>query len=68
MITINRIALKAARVNSGLTSEKITIDAELSFGHLSRLETGVIKNTRIDTIAKLAKIYKVSIESLLIEI
>jgi transcriptional regulator with XRE-family HTH domain len=55
------------RVNQKLTLEYVGLEVGLSAGHLSRIESGKLKNVSVDTASRLAKFYEVSIESLLKE-
>lgn len=58
--------IKKIRNELNLTQEQLSKKADISYTSLTKIETGVIKDPSVYTIAKIAKAFDVSIESLLI--
>lgn len=57
--------IKALRNKFSLTQEQLSKSADISYTSLTKIETGVIKDPSVYTIAKIAKKFDVTIESLL---
>lgn len=57
--------IKRVRNELNLTQEQLSKKADISYTSLTKIETGVIKDPSVYTIAKIAKAFDVSIESLL---
>ena len=57
--------LAKLRREKGLTQEGLARKADISFHTVVKLESGGIKNPKIDTVVKLAKALGVSIDKLL---
>ena len=53
------------RKGKGLTQESLARKADISFHTLVKIESGGIKNPRIETVIKLAKALGVSIDKLI---
>lgn len=53
------------RKEKGLTQESLARKADISFHTLVKIESGGIKNPRIETVIKLAKALGVSIDKLI---
>lgn len=58
--------IKKLRNKLELTQEQLSKKADISYTSLTKIETGVIKDPSVYTIAKIAKAFDVTIESLLI--
>lgn len=58
---MNKLTLKAARVNAGMTQDQAALIAEVNKVTLCRWETGKIKPTKLQTIG-LAYIYGVNVD------
>lgn len=56
--------LAKLRKEKGLTQEGLARKADISYHTLIKLESGGIKNPKIETVVKLAKVLKVSVEDL----
>ncbi|MDD3794208.1 MAG: helix-turn-helix transcriptional regulator [Candidatus Gracilibacteria bacterium] len=59
--------IKKLRNKLELTQEQLSKKADISYTSLTKIETGVIKEPSVYTIAKIAKAFDVSIESLLVD-
>lgn len=59
--------IKKVRNELNLTQEQLSKKADISYTSLTKIETGVIKDPSVYTIAKIAKAFDVTIESLLID-
>lgn len=57
--------IKRIRNELSLTQEQLSKNADISYTSLTKIETWVIKDPSVYTIAKIAKAFDVSIESLL---
>jgi len=57
--------IRALRNKFNLTQEQLSKNANISYTSLTKIETGVIKDPSVYTIAKVAKSFGVTIESLL---
>ncbi|MBW7954286.1 helix-turn-helix transcriptional regulator [Candidatus Gracilibacteria bacterium] len=58
--------IKKLRNKLELTQEQLSKKADISYTSLTKIETGVIKDPSVYTVAKIAKAFDVTIESLLI--
>lgn len=58
--------IKKFRKKYKLTQEQLAKNADISYTSLTKIETWVIKDPSVYAIAKIAKAFDVSIESLLI--
>ena len=58
--------IKRIRNKLELTQEQLAKNADISYTSLTKIETWVIKDPSVYAIAKIAKAFDVSIESLLI--
>lgn len=56
--------LAKLRKKNGLTQERLSRDADISYHTLTKIERGVIKDPQISTVMKLAKVLGVKIEEL----
>jgi transcriptional regulator with XRE-family HTH domain len=56
--------LRALRIKKGWTQEKLAQEAGISYHTLIKIERGNIKDPRLDTIKKIAKVLGVSIDKL----
>ena len=56
--------IKKYRLKSGLTQEKLAREADISYTTLTKMESGVIKNPSVKVVAKIAKIFKISLDDL----
>ena len=56
--------IRKFRRRKGLTQEKFARLADIPFTTLNKIEVGVIKRPRIDTVTKIAKALDVKIDSL----
>ena len=56
--------LKSLRIKKGWTQEKLAQEAGISYHTLIKIERGNIKDPRLGTIKKLAKVLGVSIDKL----
>lgn len=59
--------IKKLRNKLELTQEQLSKKADISYTSLTKIETWVIKEPSVYTIAKIAKAFDVSIESLLVD-
>jgi transcriptional regulator with XRE-family HTH domain len=57
--------LAKLRKQKGWSQEKLAVESGVSYNTLIKLERGRIKNPKIDTVIKLAKALKVSIDELI---
>ena len=57
--------IKRIRNKLKLTQEQLAKNADISYTSLTKIETWVIKDPSVYAIAKIAKVFDVSIESLL---
>ena len=57
--------LKKLRQKKGWSQEKLAREAGISYNTLIKIERGVIKNPKIDTIIKIANALGVSIDELI---
>ena len=57
--------LSKLRKEKGLTQEGLARKADISYHTLIKLESGGIKNPKIDTVVKLAKALSVKVDDLL---
>lgn len=57
--------IKEYRLVLGLTQEQLSKKADISYTSLTKIETWVIKDPSVYTIAKIAKVLDVTIENLL---
>lgn len=57
--------IKKVRISLNLTQEQLSKKADISYTSLTKIETWVIKEPSVYTIAKIAKAFDVTIESLL---
>ena len=57
--------LKKLRIGKGWSQEKLAREAGISYNTLIKIERGVIKNPKIDTIIKIANALGVSIDELI---
>lgn len=58
--------IKKLRNKLELTQEQLSKKADISYTSLTKIETWVIKDPSVYTVAKIAKAFDVTIESLLI--
>lgn len=58
--------IKKLRKKLELTQEQLSKKADISYTSLTKIETWVIKDPSVYTVAKIAKAFDVTIESLLI--
>lgn len=58
--------IKKYRNDSNLTQEQLSKKADISYTSLTKIETWVIKDPSVYTIAKIAKVFNEPIEKLLI--
>lgn len=58
--------IKEYRLVLGLTQEQLSKKADISYTSLTKIETWVIKNPSVYTVAKIAKALDVTIENLLV--
>lgn len=59
--------IKKVRNKLELTQEQLSKKADISYTSLTKIETWVIKDPSVYTVAKIAKAFDVTIESLLID-
>ena len=57
--------VRAARLAAGLTQERLSALTGLKQFHISRIESGDIKDVRSDTLKRLARALRVSTDALL---
>lgn len=57
--------IKKVRNKLDLTQEQLSKIADISYTSLTKIETWVIKDPSVYTIAKIAKVFDITIESLL---
>jgi DNA-binding XRE family transcriptional regulator len=57
--------IKKIRNKLGYTQEQLAKNADISYTSFTKIETWVIKDPSVYSIAKIAKVFDVSIESLL---
>lgn len=56
--------IKKCRLKAGLTQEKLAREADISYTTLTKMESGVIKNPSVKVVAKIAKVFKISLDDL----
>ena len=56
--------IKKYRLKAGLTQEKLARETDISYTTLTKMESGVIKNPSVKVLAKIAKIFKISLDDL----
>lgn len=59
--------IKRLRRENDLTQEELARKADISYTSLTKIEIGVIKEPSVYVVAKIAKAFDVTIESLLID-
>lgn len=60
--------IKRIRNELNLTQEQLSKKADISYTSLTKIETWVIKDPSVYTVAKIAKAFDITMESLLINI
>ena len=60
------VNIKKIRNKLELTQEQLSKKADISYTSLTKIETWVIKDPSVYTVAKIAKAFDVTIESLLV--
>ncbi|MFA5199357.1 MAG: helix-turn-helix transcriptional regulator [Candidatus Omnitrophota bacterium] len=60
--------IRYRRIKAGLSQEKLARLANISLNTLTKIESGFAKRPTIQTVAKLAKALKVSLDDLVIRI
>lgn len=58
--------IKRLRKENNLTQEELARKADISYTSFTKIEIGVIKEPSVYTVAKIAKAFDVTIESLLL--
>lgn len=58
-------SIQTARQNAGLTQQQLCNKAELSYSTLAKIERGAIKTPSVFTVAKIAEVLGISLDSLL---
>jgi len=56
--------IKKYRLKAGLTQEKLARETDISYTTLTKMESGVIKNPSVKVVAKIAKVFKISLDDL----
>ena len=56
--------IKKYRLKAGLTREKLARETDISYTTLTKMESGVIKNPSVKVVAKIAKVFKISLDDL----
>jgi transcriptional regulator with XRE-family HTH domain len=57
--------IKKLREREKVTQEKLAIKAGIPYTTLTKIESGVIKKPAVQTIAKIARVFKIHIEDLI---
>ncbi|HCU25983.1 MAG TPA: hypothetical protein DF383_13275 [Deltaproteobacteria bacterium] len=65
---LNNISLNIRRLRdqAGFTQFDLAVKAKMSLSHVNRIECGVAKNPRFETLRRIAKAFKIAPEELLL--
>ncbi|MFH1282804.1 MAG: helix-turn-helix transcriptional regulator [bacterium] len=57
-------AIKEIRIKRGMTQQKLAEETKLSYSLISKIEQGTINDPGIKTMAKIAHVLKISLDSI----